>query len=171
MVLSSSRQFWGLFGAQHLRAHKSLLPKAAGVGRGLRPLQAHRPSLLSPADFMAADSQALIPLWVYFKFDSEKKEIKHFTDHFRLTFHPDFVIEKQIHFQGTQSVNSVAQSCPTLWDLLNCSRPGFPVHHQLPKLVQAHVHVDDAIQPSHPLLPPSPPAFNLPQHQGLFQWL
>ena len=49
------------------------------------------------------------------------------------------------------------------------SMPGFPVHHQLPELVQTHVHlVSDAIQPSHPLLSPSPPAFNLSQHQGLF---
>ena len=48
--------------------------------------------------------------------------------------------------------------------------PGFPVHHQLPELTQAHVHqVSDTIQPSHPLSSPSPPAFNLPQHQGLFQ--
>ena len=46
--------------------------------------------------------------------------------------------------------NSVAQSCPTLWDPVDCSTPGFPVHHQLPELAQTHVHrVDDAIQPSH----------------------
>ena len=54
----------------------------------------------------------------------------------------------------------------------DCSMPGFPVHHQLPELAQTHVHwVSDAIQPSHPLLSPSPPAFNLSQHQGLFQWV
>ena len=52
------------------------------------------------------------------------------------------------------------------------SMPGLPVHHQLPEFVQTHVHrVGDAIQPFHPLLPPSPPAFNLSQHQGLFQWV
>ena len=52
-----------------------------------------------------------------------------------------------------------------------CSTPGFPVHHQLPELAQTHGHcIGDAIQPSHPLLSPSPPAFNLSQHQGLFQW-
>ena len=51
-------------------------------------------------------------------------------------------------------------------------KPGFPVHHQLPKLTQTHVHwVSGAIQPSHPLSSPSPPAFNLPQHQGHFQWV
>ena len=53
---------------------------------------------------------------------------------------------------------------------MNCSTPGFPVYHQLPELAQTQVHrVSDAIQPSHPLLSPSPPAFNLSQHQGLFK--
>src|SRR5574341_381009 len=66
--------------------------------------------------------------------------------------------------------SSVAQSCPTLSDPINCSTPGLPVHHQLPEFTQTHVHcVGDAIQPSHPLLSPSPPAPNPSQHQGLFQ--
>ena len=66
--------------------------------------------------------------------------------------------------------SSVAQSCPTLCDPMNCSTSGLPVHHQLPEFTQTHVHrVSDAIQPSHPLLSPSPPAPNLSQHQGLFQ--
>ena len=64
----------------------------------------------------------------------------------------------------------VTQSCLTLCDPMDCSTPGFPVHHQLPELAQTHVHrVGVAIQLSHPLLSPSPPAFNLPQHQGLLQ--
>ena len=72
----------------------------------------------------------------------------------------------------SQSVSWVAQSCLTLCNPMDCSTPGFPVHHQLPELTQTHVHpVGDAIQPSHPLLSPSPPAFNLSQHQGLFQWV
>ena len=55
---------------------------------------------------------------------------------------------------------------------MDCSMLGFPVHHQLPEPSQIHVHhVSDAIQPSHPLLPPSPPTFNLSQHQGLFKWV
>ena len=55
---------------------------------------------------------------------------------------------------------------------MDCSTPGLPVHHQLPEPTQIHVHgVDDAIQSSHPLSSPSPPAFNLSQHQGLFQWV
>ena len=60
----------------------------------------------------------------------------------------------------------------TLWDPMDCSMPGLPVHHPLPEFSQTHVHwVGDAIQPSHPLLSPSPPALNLPQHQGLFKWV
>ena len=60
----------------------------------------------------------------------------------------------------------------TLFNPMNRSTPGFPVHHQLLELAQTHVHwVSDAIQPSHPLSSPSPPAFSLSQHQGLFQWV
>ena len=68
--------------------------------------------------------------------------------------------------------SSVAQSCPTLCGPMDCSTPGLPVHHQLPEFSQTHVHwVSDAIQPSHPLLSPSPPTFNLTQQQGLFKWI
>ena len=68
--------------------------------------------------------------------------------------------------------SSVTQSCPILCDPMDCSMPGFPVHHQLPEPAQTHVHrVGDAIQPSHALLSPSPPAFNLSQHQSLFNEL
>ena len=66
--------------------------------------------------------------------------------------------------------SSVAQSCPTLYNPMNCSMPGLPVHHQLPEFAQTHVHrVADAIQQSHSLSSPSPPAPNPSQHQGLFQ--
>ena len=66
----------------------------------------------------------------------------------------------------------VAQLCPTLCDPMNHSTPGLPVHHQLPELTQTHVHqIGGAIQPSHPLSSPSPPAPNPYQHQGLFQWV
>ena len=65
-----------------------------------------------------------------------------------------------------------SQSYPTLCDPMDCTTPGFPVLHQLSELAQTHVHwVGDAIQLSHPLLSPSPPIFNLSQHQGLFQWV
>ena len=66
--------------------------------------------------------------------------------------------------------SSVAQSCLILCDAMDYSTPGLPVHHQLLEPTQTHIHwVGDAIQPSHPLSPRSPPAFNLSQHQGLFQ--
>ena len=73
-------------------------------------------------------------------------------------------------FRGQYS--SVAQSCPTLCDPMNCSTPGLPVHHQLPEFTQTHIHqISDTIQPSHPLSSPSPPAPNPSQHQSLFPWV
>ena len=90
-------------------------------------------------------------------------------DNFRLS------ISTPASTQGsTQSTSvqfsSVAQSCPTLCNPMNCSTPGLLVHHQLLEFAQTHVHrVGDAIQPSHPLSSPSPPAPNPSQHQGLFQ--
>ena len=67
-------------------------------------------------------------------------------------------------------LSSVTQSCPTLCDPMICSMSGLPVHHQHPEFTQTHVYrVDDAIQPSHPLSSPSPPAPNPSQHQSLFQ--
>ena len=68
--------------------------------------------------------------------------------------------------------SSVAQLCPTLCDPMNRRMPGLPVHHHPPEFTQTHVHqVGDAIQPSHPLSSPSPPAPNPSQHQSLFQWV
>ena len=76
------------------------------------------------------------------------------------------------NFSFSVQFSSVAQSCPTLCDTMNCSTPSLSVHHQLPESTQTHVHwVDDAIQPSHPLSPPSP-ALNLSQHQSFpISWL
>ena len=81
--------------------------------------------------------------------------------------------QKQQHNSGLKyQFSSVAQSCPTLYNPMDCSTPGFPVLHHLPEFAQTHVHrVSDAMQPSHPLPFPSLPAFNLSQHQGLFQWV
>ena len=77
-----------------------------------------------------------------------------------------------MHHPTVQQFSSVAQSCPTLCDPVDYSTPGFPVHHQFPEFTQIHVHwVSDAIQPSHHLSSPSPPALNLSQDQGLFQWV
>ena len=76
-----------------------------------------------------------------------------------------------LQFSSVQ-FSSVAQSCPTLCNPMDCSTPGLPVHHQLPKFTQTHIHwVSDAIQPSHPLSSSSPPALNLSQHQDLFKWV
>ena len=87
-------------------------------------------------------------------------------------------IRYSLSHQGSPSLydsvqfSSVPQSCLTLCDPMSCSMPGLHVHHQLPEFTQAHVHrVGDAIQPSHPLLSPSPPAPNPSQHQSLFQWV
>ena len=79
------------------------------------------------------------------------------------------VKKKKSRFASVQ-FSSFAQSCPTLCDPMNRSTPGLPVHHQLPEFTHIHVHrVGDAIQPSHPLSSPSPPALNPSQHQGLFK--
>ena len=77
-----------------------------------------------------------------------------------------------IRWYRSDQIRSVAQSCPSLCDPMNCSMPGLPVHHHLPEFTQTHIHwLSDAIQPSHPLSSPSPPAPNPSQHQSLFQWV
>ena len=89
---------------------------------------------------------------------------------------------KEVHKDGylpcLESYNSFSSvqlgypSCATFWCPMNSSMPDIPVHHQLPEFIQTHVHwVDDVIKSSHPLSSPYPPAFNLSQHQGLFQWV
>ena len=84
----------------------------------------------------------------------------------------DVIYSKNISIFSSVQFSSVAQSCPILCDPMNHSMPGLPVHHQLLEFTQTHVHpVGDAIQPSHPLSSPSPPAPNPSQHQGLFQWV
>ena len=92
---------------------------------------------------------------------------------FRLKWTPYYLQSANIlnYQSGSVQFSSVAQSCPTLCNPMNRSTPGLPVHHQLPESTQTHVHwVGDAIQPSHPLLSPSP-AFSLSQGYGFFQWV
>ena len=86
---------------------------------------------------------------------------------------PETISTSKLLGSFPQSVSQFSRSvCPTLCDPMDHSTPGLPVHHQLPEFTQTHVHwVSDAIQPSHPLSSPSPPAFNLSQHQGLFKWV
>ena len=77
------------------------------------------------------------------------------------------IMEHSVQFSSVQSLSRVR-----LCNLMNCSTPGLPVHHQLLEFTQTHVHrVSDAIQPSHPLSSPSPPAPTPSQHQSLFQWV
>ena len=87
---------------------------------------------------------------------------------------PVFLPEKShgqrslVAYNPSVQFNSVTQSCPTLCNLMDCTMPGFPVHHQLLELLKL-IWVSDAIQLPHPLLSPSPPAFSLSHHQDLFQ--
>ena len=103
-------------------------------------------------------------------------------DQRQITYNNDLLLKSRLWHQWIHLLNrltdvvnklqfsSVAQSCPNLCDPMNHSTEGLPVHHQLPEFTQTHAHqVGDAIQPSHPLSSPSPPAPNASQHQGLFQ--
>jgi len=86
--------------------------------------------------------------------------------------HETWILPPSLSLCGISQFSLVAQSCPNLCNTMVCSTLGFPVHHKLPEFNQTHVHwVGDAIQPSHPLSSPSPPAINLSQHQALFQWV
>ena len=77
----------------------------------------------------------------------------------------------RVYVQNSVQFSSLIQLCSTICDPMDCTTPGFPVHHQLLELAQTHVHwVSDAIQPSYPLSSLTPPALNLSQHQDLFQW-
>ena len=92
------------------------------------------------------------------------------TEFYQVSFNLSHPFEERQSMQKDSS--SVAHSCPTLCDPMDCSTPGFHVHHQLLEFTQTHVHwVSVAIQPSHPLSSPSLPTFNLSQHQGLFKWI
>ena len=103
--------------------------------------------------------------WIIEKAREFQKKHFCFTDYVK-AFH---CVQFSSVTQSCPSLCSITQSCLTLCDPLDCSMPGLPVHHQLPELVQTHVHqVGDAIQPSHPLSSPSL-GFSLSQHQGLFQ--
>ena len=100
-------------------------------------------------------------------------EVSHFYEVHSWVFCALIIIMSLIAFLKFHLYNylfsSVAQSCPTLCDPMNCSTPGLPVHHHLPEFTQTHIHqVIDTIQPSHPLPSPSAPALNPSQHQGLF---
>ena len=97
---------------------------------------------------------------------SQLLRIKTWSPHWHNLSLPEYPIHQRVLCSVQFSCSIMSNSC----DPIDCSMPGFPVYHQLPELVQTHVHrLSDAIQPSHPLLSPSPPPFNPSQHQGLFQ--
>ena len=123
---------------------------------------------------MAESEEELKSLLMKLKEESEKNCIK--TQHSKMKIMASAPITlwqidgKTMETMTDFQFSSVTQSCLTLCGPMNCSTPGLPVHHQLPEFTQTHVHrVSDAIQPSHPLSSPSPPALNLSQHQGLFK--
>ena len=116
----------------------------------------HIQSLISPLSF--SSDYSLIP--GFFNFCQFSK----YRSHENSCILAETLVPQFLQF------GSVTQSCPTLCDPMNRNMPGLPVHHQLPEFTQTHVHrVSDAIQPSHPLSSPSPPAPNPSQHQSLFQ--
>ena len=132
----------------------------------IRTPRRHSISDLSFSVFLSLLSVSLllnwVPLFTAFKISTHKCSCKG-----KLSF---IQTASNLGTWWVSQIRSVAQSCPTLCDPMNHSTPGLPVHHQLPEFTQTHVHrVGDAIQPSHPLSSPSPPAPNPSQHQSLFQ--
>ena len=113
---------------------------------------------------MAESKEELKSLLMKGKEESEKSRLKNSTFRKLRSWH----LVPSVQFSSVQLLSHVRLFC----DPMKCSTPGLPVHHQLPEFTQTHVHwVGDAIQLSHPLSSPSPPAFNLSQHQGLFKWV
>ena len=117
-----------------------------------------------------------ISWWTLWLFQSFGNCEKHYCEHFCIYLNTHFqfcwVDIPRSGIGGSVQFSSVTQSCPTLCNPMNRSTPGLPVHHHLPEFTQTHVHqVSDAIQPSHSLSSPSPPAPNSTQHQSLFQWV
>ena len=118
--------------------------------------------------------------WYLYLFSSSTPSRNTTTEYLRCKANPSVLQSPSSHgFSGTSSSEQlpsccclVAKSCPTLCDPTDCSTQGSSVLHYLPEFVQTHIHrVSDAIFPSHPLQSSSPFAFNLSQHQGLFQWV
>ena len=127
---------------------------------------------------MGRITSVFLPFKLFLGSPKDKRKRHPLQHHFKLiskpftpsasSFYP--VGNIQVIFPSVQ-FSSVAQSCLTLCNPMDCNMPGLPVHHQLPELAQTHVRqVSYAIQPSHLLSFPSPPAFNLSQHQGLLKW-
>ena len=135
-------------------------------------------SLSVPLPFLSASSMqvgtlCLVHSWICLPFASHIGRIKYIAIEWMielLIFFFCYWLIWALAYEKLYQFSSVTQSCPTLSNAMDCSTPGLPVHHQLPEFTQTH-WVSDAIQPSHPLLSLSPPAFNLSEHQGLFKWV
>ena len=125
------------------------------VGRNINNLR-----YAGDTTLMAESEEELKSLLMRVKEESEKAGLK-----------SAFKKLRSRHPVPSDQIRSVTQSCPTVRNPMNHSTPGLPIHHQLPEFTETRVHrVSDAIQPSHPLSSPSPPAPNPSQHQSLFQW-
>ena len=114
--------------------------------------------------------KSCVAIWLYSKIKMLNKNItEELAEHY-CSFNVQNKIYGKKKNNDSVQCSSVTHSCSPLWDPMNCRTPGLPVHHQLPEFIQTHIHrVRDAIQPSHPLSSPSPPAPNPSQHQSLFQ--
>ena len=125
----------------------------------------NNPRYADDTTLMVASEEELKSLLMRVKEESEKAGL-------RLNIQQTKIVASGSITSQKIQFSSVAQSCPTLCDPMDCGTPGLAVYHQLPEFTQTHVHwVSDPKQPPHPLSSPSPPAFNLSQHQGLFKWV
>ena len=125
-----------------------------------------------PGSSVCGISQARILQWIAISFSRGSLQSRDLTCSSALAGRQSFTTEPPRMPSGEVCYCSVAKLCSTLWDPMDCSIPGFPVLHCLQEFAQTHVHWNnDAIQPSHPLSPPSSPALNFSQNQGLFQWV
>ena len=134
---------------------------------------ASRPYVVYPHLFFQVTSPTSVPLVFYVTASQTCFFIFKCVQLMPIFIFAPLVLFKYYLFRETfrsDQIRSVAHSCLTLCDPVNLSTPGLPVHHQLPEFTETHVHrVSDAIQPSHPLSSPSPPALNLSHNQGLFK--
>ena len=139
----------------------------------------YRPLLRPEAPELASPLKVVFPAIPRRKQDEQDIQINYTKERWPLSWVPDvssslFGWDSALVALATEDpqFSDSAQSCPTLCEPMDCSTPGFPVHHQFPELTQTLVRwVGDAIQPSHPLSSFSPPAFRHSQHQGLFKWV
>ena len=135
-------------------------PPSWGRVRALGPCSRCPPCLHSPRILLCS-------FWKLLATQSPFSRQCYFLRPFRINLSTYFL--KSLLIFVFSQFSSVTQSCPTLCEPMDCSMPGLPIHRQLLEFTQTHVHRDgDGTPPSYPLLPPSPPTFNLSQHQGLF---